>query len=206
MTMLPQPMILWRGLELLCCCRKYESNSPVSGAVYTVLDFTGKTVTVCLHKDYVFEGEPPQYVLTHKKAATVLRLQFAICIAAIQGRTFRDTHMGLLDLESPHLTMRDAITAMSRPTNGKYMHFVSASEQTRLLAEARRVTDADLEAIASHASTRQHWQNGVVFEERLEVRAICPNLHMEPISDIRYRYHTADAAVTRHGEQPAPRS
>jgi hypothetical protein len=111
-----------------------------------------------LHKDYVFEGEPPQYVLTHKKAASVLRLQFAICIAAIQGRTFRDIHVGLLDLESPNLTMRDVITAMSRPTNGKYLHFVSASEQARLLAEARRVTDADLEAIANRASTRQDWR------------------------------------------------
>jgi hypothetical protein len=149
-TMLPQAMILWRGLDLLCCCRKYESNSPVSGAVYTVLDFTEKSVTVCLHKDYV-QGEPPEYVLTHKKAASVLRLQFAICIAAIQGRTFRDVHMGLLDLESPNLTMRDVITAMSRPTNGKYLHFVSASEQTRLLAEARITTDADMEAIANRS-------------------------------------------------------
>ena len=97
-------------------------------------------------------------MLTHKKAASVLRLQFAICIAAIQGRTFRDIHVGLLDLESPNLTMRDVITAMSRPTNGKYLHFVSASEQARLLAEARRVTDADLEAIANRASTRQDWR------------------------------------------------
>jgi hypothetical protein len=98
-TMRPQAMILWRGLDLLCCSRKYESNSPVTGAVYTVVDFTDKTVTVVLHKDYTPEGEPPEYVLTHKKAAAVLRLQFAICIAAIQGRTFRDTHVGLLDLE-----------------------------------------------------------------------------------------------------------
>jgi hypothetical protein len=112
------------------------------------MDFTDKTVTVCLHKDYMPEGEPPEYVLTHKKAATVLRLQFAICIAAIQGRTFRDTHVGLLDLENPHLTMRDVITAMSRPTNGKYLHFVNAQEQAQVLAEARRITDADLEAKA----------------------------------------------------------
>jgi hypothetical protein len=146
-TMLPQAMLLWRGLDLLCCCRKYESNSPVSGAVYTVLDFNDKTVTVALHKDYV-QGDPPEYVLTHKKAASVLRLQFAICIAAIQGRTFRDVHVGLLDLESSNLTMRDVITAMSRPTNGKYLHFVSAREQTQLLAEARKITDAHLEAKA----------------------------------------------------------
>ena len=126
----------------------YESNSPVTGAVYTVTDFTDKTVTVCLHKDYMPEDEPPEYVLTHKKAATVLRLQFAICIAAIQGRTFRDIHVGLLDLDNPHLTMRDVITAMSRHTNGKYLRFVNAREQARVLTEARRITDADLEAKA----------------------------------------------------------
>ena len=147
-TTRPQAMILWRSLDLLCCARKYESNSPVTGAVYTVCDFTDKTVTVVLHKDYMPEGEPPEYVLTHKKAATVLRLQFAFCIAAIQGRTFRDTHVGLLDLENPHLTMRDVITAMSRTTNGKYLHFVNAHEQARVLTEARRITDADLEAKA----------------------------------------------------------
>jgi hypothetical protein len=142
-TMRPQAMLLWRGLVLLFCCRKYEINSPVSGVVYTALDFTDKTVTVCLHKDYV-QGEPPEYVLTHKKAASVLRPQFAICIAAIQGRTFRDVHVGLLDLENPHMTMRDVITAMSRPTNGKYLHFVSTEEQARLLCEARKITDEDL--------------------------------------------------------------
>ena len=145
-TMRPQAMLVWKGLDPLCCCRKYEANIPVSGAVYTVRDFTDKTVTAVLHNDYVREGEPPEYVLTHKRASHVLRLQFACCIAAIQGRTFRETHVGLLDLDSPHLTMRDVITAMSRPTNGKDLHFVSSPEQARLLAEAAQITDADLEA------------------------------------------------------------
>ena len=147
-------MILWRGLDLLCCCRKYESNSPVTGAVYTVVDFTDKTVTVVLHKDYMPEGGPPQYVLSHNKAASVLRLQFAICNAAIQGRTFRDIHVGILDLESPHLTMRDVITQMSRPTSGKYLHFISPGEQAQLLADARKISDADLEAHAKRKTER----------------------------------------------------
>ena len=136
----------------------YESNSPVTGAVYIVVDFTDKTVTVTLHKDYVREagpeGEPPQYVLSHKMAASVLRLQFAICNAAIQGRTFRDIHVGILDLESPHLTMRDVITQMSRPTNGKYLHFISPGEQAQLLAEARKISDADLEVHAKRKTER----------------------------------------------------
>ena len=61
--------------------------------------------------------------------------------------------MGLLDLENPHLTMRDVITAMSRHTNGKYLHFVNAREQARVLTEARRITDADLEAMANKMTT-----------------------------------------------------
>ena len=145
-TTRPQAMIIWEGLDLLCCCRRYESNSPVTGAVYTVKAWDDKTITVSLHKDYLFDAraEPPEFILSHRKAAEIMRLQFAICIAAIQGRTFRETHVGLMDTANPHLTMRDLITSMSRPTNGRYLHFVTPAEQSRILQQARRITDEDL--------------------------------------------------------------
>ena len=146
----PQSMIVWEGLELLCSCRRYESNSPVTGAVYVVKTWNDKTITVSLHRDYLFDaqGEAPEFAVSHRKAAEIMRLQFAICIAAIQGRTFRETHVGLMDLANPHVTMRDLITAISRPTNGRHLHFVSAAEQRVLLRQARCITDQDLERIA----------------------------------------------------------
>ena len=50
--------------------------------------------------------------------------------------------------------MRDVITQMSRPTNGKYLHFISPGEQAQLLAEARKISDADLEAHAKRSRDR----------------------------------------------------
>ena len=112
-------MDVYVGQELLCCRRRYEKDSCVSGARYIVESWDDKTITVKLHKDY---GDQC-HTLTHKRAAEMLRLQHALCYASIQGRTFTDTHVVLLDLENPHVTMRDIITAMSRPTNGRYLHF-----------------------------------------------------------------------------------
>ena len=116
-----QAMKVWVGLELLCCRRKYEKNSCVSGAVYVVDGWNGTTITVKLHSDYT-ETEQ-RIILGHNKAAEILRLQHALCYASIQGRTFRDTHIVLLDLDNPNVPMREIITAMSRPTTGRYLRF-----------------------------------------------------------------------------------
>jgi hypothetical protein len=84
------------------------------------------------------------YKLTIERAAQILRPQFALCYASIQGRTFREKHIGLLDLESRALTMRDIITATSRPTHGEYLHFISYEHRNTLFSEARGVNDTDL--------------------------------------------------------------
>ena len=73
------------------------------------------------------------YVLTKVRAAEILRLQHALVYASIQGRTFRDKHIGLMDLSNHYLTVRDIITAMSRPTHGKYLHFYDADKQCKIL-------------------------------------------------------------------------
>jgi len=41
----------------------------------------------------------------------------------------------LMDLDSPKMTMRDIITAMSRPTKGSDLHFISYGQQKQLLEE-----------------------------------------------------------------------
>jgi hypothetical protein len=78
------------------------------------------SLTVKLHPDYTDYDK--SFTMTHKKATEILRLQHALCYASIQGRTFRDTHLVLLDVDNPNVTMRDLITAISRPTHGRYLH------------------------------------------------------------------------------------
>ena len=84
------------------------------------------------------------YKLSFAKASQILRPQFALCYASIQGRTFRDKHIGLLDLYSRALTMRDIITATSRPTHGEFLHFISCEHAKSLRDAAERINDTDL--------------------------------------------------------------
>ena len=84
------------------------------------------------------------YQLTHKRAGEILRLQHALVYASIQGRTMREQHIGLMDLENEHFTMRDLITAMSRPTHGKYLHFMTPEQQAKLKSDAEKVRNVDL--------------------------------------------------------------
>jgi len=167
-------MILWPGMEVICYSRKYIKNSPITGAVYIVQEWgeTQRTITVKLYPDYIFEAiedlkevesepeedEPDEdedveelqaseeisYKLTFDKAAQILRPQFALCYASIQGRTFREKHIGLLDLYSRALTMRDIITATSRPTHGEFLHFISCEHAKSLRDAAERINDTDL--------------------------------------------------------------
>ena len=176
--MKPQSMIVWPGMEVICYSRKFVKNSPITGAVYIVQDWDEKqkTITVKLHPDYIFEPiedlmqiEPEEdesdseddedveelqateeisYKLTFERAAQILRPQFALCYASIQGRTFRNKHIGLLDLHSRALTMRDIITATSRPTHGDYLHIISQQHIDALFSEARNVNDTDLRIAA----------------------------------------------------------
>jgi len=196
-TMQPQGMILWHGIELLCCSRRYRKNSPVSGAVYVVQSWNHKTVTVKLHEAYRGEKvtaddeEPDEelpideesdeeseaetdsealeedapgkttdqrsgdvYVLTLARCAELLRPQHALVYASIQGRTMRDKHIALMDLGHQHMTMRDLITAMSRPTHGQFLHFVSEQQQAKLLGLCAGLTDEDLRKRAVEINTR----------------------------------------------------
>ena len=141
-TMQPQAMLLWPGMELLCCKRKYESNAAVTGAVYIVQSWDESNITVQLHSAYTPDGTaPPTHVVSHQKAADIFKLQLARVHANIQGRTCR-THFALTDLPNEHLTTCDLITTMSRPTHGRYLHFV---EDDADVLTACAATDRDLE-------------------------------------------------------------
>ena len=84
------------------------------------------------------------YKLSLRKAAQILRPQFALCYASIQGRTLRNKHVGLLNVWSRALGMRDIITAASRPTHGNCLHFTTVRHEQGLLLRADGINDADL--------------------------------------------------------------
>ena len=84
------------------------------------------------------------YKLSFSKAAQILRPQFALCYASIQGRTFRNKHIGLLNVWSRALGMRDIITAASRPTHGDCLHFITVRHEQDLLLRADSIKDTDL--------------------------------------------------------------
>lgn len=60
MTLVPQAMILWRGLDLVCYNNRYSKTSPITGCVYTVTDFDDTTVTVQLHAAYARKAPTPE--------------------------------------------------------------------------------------------------------------------------------------------------
>jgi hypothetical protein len=85
------------------------------------------------------------YKLSLKKAGQILRLQFALCYASIQGRTFRDKHIGLMRYNGTLVNMRDIITATSRPTHSSFLHFINTEDTNQIFYAASRFNDADLQ-------------------------------------------------------------
>ncbi|NDD63714.1 MAG: AAA family ATPase [Acidobacteria bacterium] len=209
-TMQPQNMIIWKGMELLCCARRYIKDMPVSGAVYVVNGWDNKTVHLSLHDAYRGEkvtaddkpeaplpndvededkpeaplpndvedeeeeesdadvledlGEPApavpnrrcgsEYHLPYGLCAAMMRPQHALVYASIQGRTMRDKHIALMDLGHQHMTMRDLITATSRPTHGQFLHFVSEQQQGKLAQLCAALSDDDLRTRAATINAR----------------------------------------------------
>ena len=64
------------------------------------------------------------YDLTHKRFSELMRPQFGLVYASIQGRTLKEK-ICLMDLHSSKMTVRDIITAMSRPTKQRDLKVMS---------------------------------------------------------------------------------
>jgi hypothetical protein len=78
--------------------------------------------------------EKKVFRLTYRRASEILRPQHALVYAAMQRRTLRSSVV-LLDLDSGKVTMRDVITAMSRPTKGSDLHFATSQQQQELFKD-----------------------------------------------------------------------
>ena len=77
-------------------------------------------------------GDKVIYDLTHKRFSELMRPQFALVYASIQGRTIKN-RLCLMDLKSDKMTVRDIITAMSRPTKQSDLRVMSYTAQKNFL-------------------------------------------------------------------------
>jgi hypothetical protein len=133
-TMLPQDMKIWKGIELLGCIHASNSKTVVNGILYVVdrwdKDFVhlnvherykkqpeqGKEATAPIDEDDDEEdlvdpadGEiPADLKLSHENVSRWLRLTHARCYGSIQGCTMEKQHIMLMD---------------TRAVEGKIRHF-----------------------------------------------------------------------------------
>ena len=81
------------------------------------------------------------YTLTHSPFSELMRPQHALLYANIQGRTLKD-RICLMDVTSPHRTVRDIITSMSRPTRQSDLKVMSPDQQRRFMTRIKEKTGA----------------------------------------------------------------
>ena len=164
-TMQPQDMHIWAGMEMQGCTRAAHKKV-VTGVLYTVLGWDDEHVWIRMRPEYcttaevmedvpevaddpdpILEVTPEQPTkhmgfkmqkgdqkLSHREAAKLLRLQHANVISNVQGRTIRDKHVCMMDLERKHFTIRHLIVAGSGVTHGKYLHAMTLGQQHRFKA------------------------------------------------------------------------
>ena len=106
------------------------------------------------------------YDLTHKRFSELMRPQFSLVYASIQGRTLKE-RICLMDVHSDKMTVRDLITAMSRPTKQSDLKVMSYAVQKNFLDNVYEKLDGnelDLHAKALEIAARP------VSERRLPSR------------------------------------
>ena len=136
-TMLPQDMTIWKGMELLGCIHASNSKTVINGILYVVVSWDNRFVHLDVHPRYKkqpgddsdkeeeaeepveeddedaledpAEGEiPADLKLSHANVSRWLRLTHARCYGSIQGCTMEGQHVMLID---------------TRAVEGKIRHF-----------------------------------------------------------------------------------
>jgi len=127
-TMLPQDMKIWEGIELIGCIHQSNSKTVINGVLYVVKGWDAKFVYINVHPQYQkqpsddsdaepeeepdeddedleedpAEGEiPADLKLSYENASKWLRLTHARCYGSIQGCTMEKQHILLADTRVP---------------------------------------------------------------------------------------------------------
>ena len=75
--------------------------------------------------------------LSYNEASSYLRLTYSLTYANIQGRTFRNKHLCLLDTHHrSFFTTRHLIVGVSRATHGRFVHMPTEQQEDTVLRKA----------------------------------------------------------------------
>ena len=130
-----KPYIRWMNFALL-----FPETFDVSGNVVSLAEETDEEpVEIDMNKI------PKRIVLSHADLACKLRMPYARCYYTVQGKTYRDTHVILMDTSHKRFDMRKLIVGMSRATHGKFVHVATILDEKKLMKNSKP-KDASLAA------------------------------------------------------------
>jgi energy-coupling factor transporter ATP-binding protein EcfA2 len=169
-TMVPQDMTIWKGLELLGCIHQSNSKTVINGVLYVVQDWDERFVYLNVHERYQTqpdddsdeepepedqdddavedpaEGDvPTDLKLSHENVSKWLRLTHVRCYGSIQGCTMEKQHILLMDTHSRHFTLRHLIVGVSRATHQDFVH-VDPAYEAILVSGAKAVAQDSMGA------------------------------------------------------------
>ena len=137
-TMQPQSMHVWLGLELIGCPRGTGKQRTVQGVLYAVTNIGEDALELQMLPEYRHGASDEKVSVPLDEVCAQLRLAHAMCYYTVQGRTVRDRHIVLLDIEHQHFSVRALIVGLSRATHGRWLH-VGDSDSEALFGGARVV-------------------------------------------------------------------
>ena len=131
-TVAPHPwMLLWPGLRLTGCRRDSTDQRQVqNNCAYRVVSVDSSRVVVALE----VEGAQP-IQLSQQEAVQFLRLDCCRCYASVQGMTLRDRRLLLCDVRHRFMCARKLYVAVSRVTDGRFLHVATREQERALLTE-----------------------------------------------------------------------
>ena len=120
-----KPYLRWLNFALL-----FPKNFEVSGNVVSLVGEDGEEDDI---EAIDLNKIPKRIVLSHADFVCKLRMSYARCYYTVQGKTYRDTHVVLLDTSHKRFDMRKLIVGMSRATHGQFVHVATGIDEKRLL-------------------------------------------------------------------------
>jgi hypothetical protein len=139
-TIQPQSAWFWPGMIVVGCGRgRGATQAVMNGVFYEILSFDDSNVTLRMHSSCVgsLPAAPEPFKMTRANFLLGLRLTHALPYNYFQGRTLKDQKLLLMDLKSPHFTMRHLIMGMGRVTKGEDLWLCGPALQKSLRALSR---------------------------------------------------------------------
>jgi len=139
-TMQPQSCYIWPGIVVTGCTRGVGSPFIVNGINYIVQDFDDKHVVLTVHPDFVVSGgaEVKPIMLKWQQFVSTLRLTHALPYVYYQGKTVREKTLLLMNVDSPHFTLRHLILGLGRVSKSEYVKICSPAREVKILATAKQ--------------------------------------------------------------------